>query len=74
MKSDLTDRVAIPGRLLSEIRDLYAMIRFVLEHPNLRYIIVCGKEVKSHRAGQALLSLARNGIEKDERIVGASRP
>ncbi|HEY3094179.1 MAG TPA: hypothetical protein VGJ42_00280 [Nitrososphaera sp.] len=74
MKSDLTDRIAIPGLLLSEIRDIYAMIRFVLQHPNLRYIIVCCKEVKSDRAGHALLSFARNSIEKDERIVGASRP
>ena len=50
-KSDLMDRIAIAGRLLSENRDIDAMIRFVLEHPDLRRIIVCGKELKGHRAG-----------------------
>jgi tetrahydromethanopterin S-methyltransferase subunit A len=34
---------------------------------------VCGKEVKGHKAGQALLSLHRNGINRnDGRIIGAT--
>ncbi len=70
-KSDLMGRVAIAGRLLSENRGIDTMIKFTLEHPNLRRIIVCGKEVKGHRAGQALLSLARKGIDSGGRIIGA---
>jgi tetrahydromethanopterin S-methyltransferase subunit A len=73
-KSDVMDRVAIAGRLLSENRGIDAMIRFALEHPDLRRIIVCGKEVRGHRAGQALLALARNGIDGDGRIIGALGP
>jgi tetrahydromethanopterin S-methyltransferase subunit A len=73
-KSDLMDRIAIAGRLLSENRGIDAMIRFVLEHPDLRRIIICGKEVKGHKAGQALLALAKNGIDRDDRIIGAQGP
>jgi tetrahydromethanopterin S-methyltransferase subunit A len=74
-KSDIMDGVAIAGRLLSENRDIDAIIRFTLEHPDdLRRIIVCGKEVKGHRAGQALLTLARNGIDRDGKIIGALGP
>lgn len=73
-KSDIMDRVAIAGRLLSENKGIDTMIRFTLEHPDLRRIIVCGKEVKGHRAGQALLALARNGIDRDGRIIGALGP
>jgi tetrahydromethanopterin S-methyltransferase subunit A len=73
-KSDIMDRVAIAGRLLSENKGIDTMIRFTLEHPDLRRIIVCGKEVKGHRAGQALLALARNGIGRDGRIIGALGP
>ena len=73
-KSDIMSKLAIAGRLLSENRGIDAMIRFTLEHPDLRLIIVCGKEVKGHRAGQALLALARNGIDTDGRIIGARGP
>lgn len=73
-KSDIMGRVAVAGRLLSENKGIDAMIRFTLEHPDLRRIIVCGKEVKGHKAGQALLALARNGIDKDGRIIGALGP
>jgi tetrahydromethanopterin S-methyltransferase subunit A len=73
-KSDIMDRVAIAGRLLSENSGIYAIVRFALEHPDLKRIIVCGKEVKGHRAGQALLALARNGIDKEGMILGALGP
>lgn len=73
-KSDIMGRVAIAGRLLSENKGIDAIIKFTLGHPDLRRIIVCGKEVKGHRAGQALLALARNGINSDGRIIGALGP
>ena len=50
------------------------MIKFVIEHPDLRRIILCSKEVKGHRAGQALLALAKNGIDDHGRIIGAIGP
>lgn len=73
-KSDVMGRIAIAGRLLSENRGIDAMIRFALDHPDLKRIIVCGKEVKGHRAGQALLALDRNGVDRDGRIIGALGP
>jgi tetrahydromethanopterin S-methyltransferase subunit A len=73
-RSDIMNRVAIAGRLLSENKGIDAMIRFALEHPDLRRVIVCGREVRGHRAGQALLALARNGTDGDGRIIGALGP
>lgn len=73
-KSEIMNKVVIAGRLLSENKGIDIMIKFVLEHPNLKRIIVCGKEVKGHRAGQALLALARNGIDNEGRIMGALGP
>jgi tetrahydromethanopterin S-methyltransferase subunit A len=67
----LMDKIAIAGRLLSENKGIDAIIRFCVEHPDLERIVLCGKEVKGHRAGHALLSLVRNGIDADGRIVGA---
>jgi tetrahydromethanopterin S-methyltransferase subunit A len=73
-KSDIMGKVAIAGRLLSENKGIDTMIRFALEHPDFKRIIVCGREVKGHRAGQALLSLARNGVDRGGRIIGALGP
>lgn len=73
-KSDMMDRVAIAGRLLSENKGIDAMIRFTLGHPKLRRIIVCGRDVRGHRPGQALFSLHKNGVDAGGRIIGAASP
>src|SRR3712207_4723800 len=62
-RSSIMDRVLIVGRLLSENKGIDAMIDFTKNHPELNRIILCGKEVRGHRAGQALLALARNGVD-----------
>lgn len=73
-KSDLIDRILIAGRLLSENKGIDAIIDFTVKHPSLNQIIVCGKEVRGHRAGQALLALASNGMDSSGRIIGAVGP
>jgi len=71
---DILNRILIVGRLLSENKGIDTLVRFTLKHPELRYIIVCGRDVKGHQSGQALLSLHKNGTGKDSRIPGADRP
>ena len=73
-KSDLINRILITGRLLSENKGIDAIIAFTMKHPNLKRIIVCGKEVRGHRAGQALVALASNGMDSSGRIIGAIGP
>lgn len=70
----IMDNIAIAGRLLSENKGIDNIIRFAMEHPELKRIILCGKEVKGHYAGQALLALAQNGTSDDGRIIGALGP
>jgi tetrahydromethanopterin S-methyltransferase subunit A len=71
-KSEIMDKVALAGRLLSENKGIDSIIQFTLVHPSLERIIVCGQEVKGHKAGQALLSLYKNGIDENGRIIGAT--
>jgi len=73
-RSYIMDRVLIAGRLLSENEGIDAIIGFSMKHSELTRIILCGKEVKGHRAGQALLALARNGIDASGKIIGAAGP
>jgi tetrahydromethanopterin S-methyltransferase subunit A len=71
---DVMNNVAIAGRLLSENKGIDTLLKFVTEHPDLARIVVCGREVKGHRAGQALFSLWQNGIDNRGRIIGALGP
>ncbi len=73
-QSYLMGRVQIVGRLLSENKGIDAIIDYTISHPELRRIILCGKEVRGHKAGQALLALAHNGIDGDGTIIGADGP
>ena len=75
---EVMDKILVVGRLLSENKGIDTIIKFTLTHPELHYIIVCGKEVRGHQAGQALVSLYENGINYNKTggriIVGAKGP
>jgi tetrahydromethanopterin S-methyltransferase subunit A len=71
---DIMNRILIVGRLFSENKGLDKLINFTVRHPALHLIIVCGKEVRGHKTGQALISVHRNGATKEGRIIGAIGP
>ncbi len=73
-RSSLMNRVLIAGRLLSENKGIDTVISFAIKHPRLKRLVLCGKEVKGHRAGQALLALTINGMDAFGRIIGAHSP
>jgi tetrahydromethanopterin S-methyltransferase subunit A len=71
---DIMNRILIVGRLFSENKGLDKLINFTVKHQALHHIIVCGKEVRGHKTGQALISVHRNGATKEGRIIGAIGP
>jgi tetrahydromethanopterin S-methyltransferase subunit A len=71
---EMMERILVVGRLLSENKGIDALVRFTSKHSELVYMIVCGRDVKGHRSGQALLSLYRNGVTTDGKIIGATSP
>ncbi|MEW5841267.1 MAG: tetrahydromethanopterin S-methyltransferase subunit A [Thermoproteota archaeon] len=74
-RPEIMSRVALAGRLLSENKGIDAIVQYALAHPRLERIVLCGREVKGHMAGQALLSLYRNGTDGSSgRIIGAKGP
>src|SRR5437588_270331 len=73
-KTDDINRILIVGRLLSENKGLDTLVRFTLKQSALLYLVVRGKDVRGHQSGQALLSLHRNGVTRDGKIIGANGP
>ena len=72
--SEILNKISIVGRLLSENKGIDSIIKYVNENPQVRTIIVCGKEVWGHRSGHSLFELHKNGIDKNNRIINSTSP
>lgn len=73
-RSNMMEKIAIVGRLLSENKGIDELVRFVNQHPRLDTIIVCGKEVTGHRTGHALFCLHKYGADQNNRIINSTSP
>jgi len=70
----LLDRVAIVGTLTTENLGIERVIRNVAANPHIRYLVLCGRDSRGHRAGQCLLAFKANGVDEHRRILGALGP
>jgi tetrahydromethanopterin S-methyltransferase subunit A len=63
--------VAIYGFLKTENIGIEKIIANTISNPHIRYLVVCGDEIRGHRSGMSLLALHRNGIDKNHKIIEA---
>jgi tetrahydromethanopterin S-methyltransferase subunit A len=61
---------ALCGSCKTENLGLEKVIANYIANPNIRFMILCGTEVKGHLSGQSMVALHKGGV-KDGRIVGA---
>ncbi len=61
---------AITGPFHTENLGIEKIVANIISNPNIRFLVICGAEVKGHIAGDALEALHKNGL-KGGRIVGA---
>ncbi len=73
-KLDLMDNLLIAGRLHSENKGIDKMISYCIAHPQLEYVILCGKDTVGHYPGNALINLIENGVDSDGRIKRSFSP
>ena len=66
-----TDKVAIYGPLKTENIGVEKIVANVISNPHIRYIIVCGDEIRGHRSGTSLVALNKNGIDENNKIIDA---
>jgi len=66
-----TDKVAIYGPLKTENIGIEKIVANVISNPHIRYLIVCGNEIRGHRSGKSLIALSKNGIDKTNKIIDA---
>jgi tetrahydromethanopterin S-methyltransferase subunit A len=64
--------VAIWGQHKTENLGIEKIVANIVSNPNIRYLVLCGEEVRGHRSGQSLKSLHANGIDSNGRIISAN--
>lgn len=65
------EKIAIIGKCLTENVGIEKIIKNIVTNPNIRYLILCGKESKGHYVSQCFVSLVKNGIDDNKKIKGA---
>ena len=65
------NRVAIAGRLVTVNLGIEKIIRNVISNPNIRYLLVCGKDSRVFHTAQGLKCLIQKGVDEQKRIVDA---
>ncbi|HQJ87842.1 MAG TPA: tetrahydromethanopterin S-methyltransferase subunit A [Methanoregulaceae archaeon] len=61
---------AICGSCKTENLGLEKVIANIISNPNIRFLLLCGTEVKGHLSGQTLAALHANGVDKGK-VVGS---
>ena len=65
------ESVAIYGPLKTENIGIEKIVANVISNPNIRYVIICGDDIRGHRSGSSLVALHKNGIDEQHKIIDA---
>jgi tetrahydromethanopterin S-methyltransferase subunit A len=65
---------ALSGMLQTENIGLEKMVCNIVANPNIRYVVLCGRESAGHLPGESLLALKQNGVTETRQILGTKAP
>ncbi len=66
-----SNNVAIYGTLKTENIGIEKIVANVISNPHIRYLAVCGEDIRGHRSGMSLIALNKNGIDDQHKIISA---
>ena len=66
-----SEKVALYGPLKTENIGIEKIVANVISNPNIRYLVVCGDDIRGHRSGSSLIALNKNGIDEQHKIIDA---
>jgi tetrahydromethanopterin S-methyltransferase subunit A len=66
------ERFAIIGKTHTENIGIEKVIKNTVTNPDIRFIILCGKDTRGHMAGQSFNSLQAHGVNAERRITNSA--
>lgn len=73
-KPEYLSKIAAIGKAVTENMGIEKIVQNIVTNPNIRFLILCGRESEGHFVGQGLKSLVDNGVDGNGRIVKAKGP
>jgi len=70
-KEALSKNIAIVGTVITPNLGIERIILNSISNPNIRHLILCGKDSPIFKAGQAMECLFKYGVDKEKRIINA---
>jgi tetrahydromethanopterin S-methyltransferase subunit A len=64
-------KIAIYGTLKTENIGIEKIVANVISNPNIRFVMICGEDIRGHRPGRSLISLYNYGIDENNKIINA---
>ena len=71
MSEPFSDEIAIIGTVVTPNLGIERIILNTISNPNIRHLVLCGKDSPIFKAGQAIECLFTYGIDKEKRIINA---
>jgi tetrahydromethanopterin S-methyltransferase subunit A len=71
VKVSIETGAALSGTLQTENIGIEKIVCNIVANPNIRHLIVCGKDVDGHNTGTAIKALMENGIDERRTIIGS---
>ncbi|MFH1285005.1 MAG: tetrahydromethanopterin S-methyltransferase subunit A, partial [Candidatus Micrarchaeota archaeon] len=62
---------SIMGSVKTENLGVERVIANVIANPNIRFLIICGKESQGHCTAQTIKELMKSGIDEKKRVIGS---
>lgn len=72
--SEHLNKIAAIGKTVTENIGIEKVVQNILTNPSIRFLILCGRESYGHYVGQAFISLVKNGVDENGKIIGAIGP
>lgn len=63
--------VAIWGHLKTENIGIEKIIANTISNPSIRFLLLCGDDIRGHRSGSSLIALHKHGMNQNHRIINA---
>jgi tetrahydromethanopterin S-methyltransferase subunit A len=63
--------VAIFGPLKTENIGIEKIVANIISNPHIRFLVICGDDIRGHRSGSSLIALHKYGIDRQNRIINA---
>jgi tetrahydromethanopterin S-methyltransferase subunit A len=71
LKIAIESGASIAGHLVTANIGIEKLIANIIANPNIRFIILFGKESEGHLSADSLLALHKNGIDENGKIIGS---